>query len=70
MKVWVLTEHHNMYDQLGGYFAGVFLTEEDARGAVDHIGRRDVEDMWYALDEVEVGELSELKDDYGQNLAF
>lgn len=69
MKVWVLTEEFNDYNQNGEYFVAVFGTKPSAdklaafvdphsnRARLQHIanggGREELEDHWYHLREKE-----------------
>jgi hypothetical protein len=66
MKVWVLTEEHNLYDQCGEYFLAVFkhkpthqqLTEFSVpsnrlKHVLDGGGRKDWEESWFHLRETE-----------------
>lgn len=69
MKIYVLTEEHNDYDQYGEYFVEAFetkptkeqLSETIKRNddkLLDHIlnvgGRQGFEDVWWYLNEVEL----------------
>ena len=49
------------YSQSSGYFVGVFDSKEKAINSVDfngkkvdHIGRKDNEDMWYEIEEIPI----------------
>ncbi len=66
MKVWILTEEHNEYDQYGEYFISAFkekpthkqLTELDVptnrlKYVLGGGGRQDGDCHWYHLREVE-----------------
>jgi len=67
MKVWILTEEYNNYDQHGEYFVAVFankptakqvaeicnIYEEFAGHILDGGGRKGVEHHWYWLREEE-----------------
>jgi len=68
--MWVLTKEVNYYDQYGEYFVAGFLAEptaddlrktlvESEHRDIDHIlsggGRRNYEDTWWNLYEVEAG---------------
>lgn len=65
MKVWILTEEFNDYDQHGEYFVAVFAakpthqqltTQEVPINRLRHVlnggGRKDMEDHWFHLREV------------------
>ena len=71
-SVWVVTREINMYDQDGEYFVAGYIEEPtfaDLKKLLPHSsdatvgkltrggGREKVEDEWYHLAEVEVGEL-------------
>ena len=65
--VWVLTSEYNDYDQHGEYFEAVFknkptaqqligqgVAESEAEWVLQGGGRREYEDLWYNLNEVEL----------------
>ncbi len=67
MKIWILTEAYNDYDQHGEYFVAAFankptkeqLAKHDIHGEeADHVlnggGRRNYEYNWYYLQEYEL----------------
>lgn len=66
MKVWILTEEFNDYDQYGEYFRAVFsskpnrkqlLAHEVPKDRLEHVlaggGRIEPENSWFFLREVE-----------------
>lgn len=67
MKVWILTEEYDAYDQFGEYFTAVFATkphhtqlthygvpQNRLRHVQDGGGRLDGDATWYFLREVDV----------------
>jgi len=56
MKLWILLEEYNEYDQHGGYFVAAFSskpTELDLEQfRYDHFGRENGEYTWVYLEEV------------------
>ena len=68
MKVYVLTEEYNQYDQYGEYFLKVFkdkpsevelmkllkINQTDATHILKGGGRIGVEDQWYILTEYDI----------------
>jgi len=53
--MWVLLEFYNgrKYEQHGGCFAGMFDSYDQALNSVDHIGRRNYENVWYEVRQYE-----------------
>jgi len=60
MKVWVLTEEVNDYNQHGNYFLAVFKhepTEADIKQyGYSHFGRETAEHQWVNKEQVDVNE--------------
>jgi hypothetical protein len=67
MKIWILTQEYNDYDQYGEYFIKAFLTKPThqeltelgvVRNRLRHTlnggGRVDHENVWFYLREVEI----------------
>ena len=56
MKIFILTEEYNAYDQYGEYFIAAFkhkpTPEQLAKYDCDHYGRQGNENNWFNLKEV------------------
>lgn len=67
MKIWILTQEFNMYDQMGEYFVAAFKEKPDhvtlakwgvEQGRLEHVlnggGRQGYDHDWYFLREEEI----------------
>jgi hypothetical protein len=56
MKIFILTQEYNAYDQYGEYFIAAFRTypslEQLSEYDCYHLGRQNYEDSWFNLQEV------------------
>jgi hypothetical protein len=56
MKVFILVEEYNAYDQYGSYFVEAFRNyptfEQLAKYDCTHLGRQNDENHWYEIEEV------------------
>ena len=53
--MWVVLRFENQYNQFGGYFVGIFESEEDAESPNGHFGRENFENTWHELVNVKTG---------------
>lgn len=56
MKIWVITQYYNEYNQYGGYFVSAHTSEKSAIESVPHVGRINYEDSWYEVESTELKE--------------
>lgn len=56
MKIFILTQEYNAYDQYGAYFIAAFRTrptfEQLVKYDCQHFGRQNDEESWFNLEEV------------------
>ena len=61
--MYFLLKHYNLYDQMGGYFVGVFTSRDKLRASISEpLGRQADEESWYEMEVVDVNEYFDQED--------